>query len=59
MYYAVYDGKWNSYNQEYSIISVHKTLEGALKKLEEIKQQTAHRITNPHYFMVRKFELED
>ena len=57
--YAVCEGMWNSYNQDDAIISVHSTLDGAINKWKAVKQQTAKRITNPHYFTVKKIKVED
>ena len=61
--YAVCEGVWNSYNRDELIISVHNTLDGAIRKWQAVKQQTANRtvdrITNPHYFTVKKIKVED
>ena len=57
--YAVCEGVWNSYDREDVIISVHSTLDGAIKKWQAVKQQTAYHITNPHYFTVKKIKVED
>ena len=57
--YAVCEGTWNLYNGDDAIISVHSTVEGAVKKWQTVKQQTAKRVTNPHYFTVKKIKVED
>ena len=60
--YAVCEGVWNSYDGDEVIISVHNTLDGAIRKWQMVKQQTTNRIvnriTNPHYFTVKKIKVE-
>ena len=57
--YAVCEGTWNFYNNDDLIISVHSTVEGAVKKWQAVKQETAERVTNPHFFTVKKIKVED
>lgn len=60
--YAVFCGESNyDFTTEYTIVSVHQTVAGAVKKWEEVKRRAekCYGRINPHYFVVRKIKVED